>query len=182
MSETTVTPIVFTADYLGRPGERTFFIQASGATAVRTFTLEKEQVGVLAERLRELLLAIDSTDTIRTTEPARDPALALVATDPPEWRVGSMALAYDEASDSVYVVIEEAGAGLEDEGLDEGATEDITSIRFVLRRDQVRAFVLHAMAVIAEGRPTCQLCGLPMDPDGHNCPASNGHRPHHRLG
>ena len=151
---------------------------------MRTFTLEKEQVGVLAERLRELLLAIDSTDTIRTTEPARDPALALVATDPPEWRVGSMALAYDEASDSVYVVVEEMAATLEEGALDEPAEEeaDVTSIRFVLRRDQVRAFVLHAMAVVAEGRPTCQLCGLPMDPDGHNCPASNGHRPHHRLG
>ncbi|MPZ68759.1 MAG: DUF3090 family protein [Actinobacteria bacterium] len=187
MSESTVTPVVFTADYLGRPGERTFFIQASGATGVRTFTLEKEQVGVLAERLRELLLAIDSTDTIRTTEPARDPALSLVATDPPEWRVGSMALAYDEASDNVYVVIEEVGAGLEDGGLEDGGLEegqpaDVTSIRFVLRRDQIRAFVLHALAVVAEGRPTCQLCGLPMDPDGHNCPASNGHRPHHRLG
>lgn len=190
MSETTVTPIVFTADYLGRPGERTFFIQASGTAGVRTFTLEKEQVGVLAERLRELLLAIDAADTIRTTEPARDPALALVATDPPEWRVGSMALAYDEASDNIFVVIEEVG-GLE-EGLEEALGEalekaleeerDTTSIRFVLRRDQVRAFVLHALAVVAEGRPTCQLCGLPMDPDGHNCPASNGHRSGQRLG
>ena len=30
--------------------------------------------------------------------------------------------------------------------------------------------------VVNEGRPLCQLCGLPMDPDGHKCPASNGHR------
>jgi uncharacterized repeat protein (TIGR03847 family) len=54
--------------------------------------------------------------------------------------------------------------------------EDDEGIRFLLRRDQVRAFVLHAVAIVDEGRPTCQLCGLPIDPEGHNCPASNGHR------
>ncbi len=174
MSEAEVTPVIFTADYLGRPGERTFFVQTSGAAGVHTYTLEKEQVRVLAERLRELLLAVDAADTIRSTDPARDPALALVATDPPEWRVGSMALAYDEATDRVFVVIEELGS--EDDAETEDDTEDEIAIRFVLRRDQVRAFTLHALAVIAEGRPTCQLCGLPMDPDGHNCPASNGQR------
>lgn len=174
MSEAEVTPVIFTADCLGRPGERSFFIQASGTTGVHTYTLEKEQVRVLAERLRELLLAIDAADTIRSTDPARDPALALVATDPPEWRVGSMGLAYDEATDRVLVVIEEAGSEDDDDTEDEIADE--IAIRFVLRRDQVRAFILHGLAVIAEGRPTCQLCGLPMDPDGHNCPASNGQR------
>jgi hypothetical protein len=45
-----------------------------------------------------------------------------------------------------------------------------------LRRDQVRTFVLHAQAIVDEGRPLCQLCGLPIDPSGHACPASNGHR------
>lgn len=175
MSESEVTPLIFTADYLGRPGERSFFIQVSGTTGVHTYTLDKEQVRVLAERLRELLLAIDAADTIRSTEPARDPALALVATDPPEWGVGSMGLAYDEATDRVFVVIEEAGSEDDDETADEIA--DGIAIRFVLRRDQVRAFILHSLAVIAEGRPTCQLCGLPKNPDGHNCPASNGQRP-----
>lgn len=174
MSESEVTPFIFTADYLGRPGERSFFIQVSGTTGVHTYTLEKEQVRVLAERLRELLLAIDAADTIRSTEPARDPALALVATDPPEWGVGSMGLAYDEATDRVFVVIEEAGPEDDDETEDEIADE--IAIRFVLRRDQVRAFILHGLAVIAEGRPTCQLCGLPKDLGGHNCPASNGQR------
>jgi uncharacterized repeat protein (TIGR03847 family) len=50
------------------------------------------------------------------------------------------------------------------------------AVRFVISREQTRSFVLHALAVVSEGRPTCQLCGLPMDPAGHKCPASNGHR------
>jgi uncharacterized repeat protein (TIGR03847 family) len=174
LSESEITPVVFTADYLGRPGERTFFIQSTGETGVHTYSVEKQQVEVLAEKLRELLLAVDANDTIRKTPPARDPALAMIATDPPEWRIGSMALAFDEASESVYVMVEEMG---ELPGPDEdlGTGEDANAIRFVLRKDQARAFTLHAMAVVAEGRPLCQLCGLPMDPDGHNCPSSNGH-------
>jgi 5-methylcytosine-specific restriction endonuclease McrA len=30
--------------------------------------------------------------------------------------------------------------------------------------------------VVAAGRPTCQFCGQPIDPDGHICPRSNGHK------
>jgi uncharacterized repeat protein (TIGR03847 family) len=55
--------------------------------------------------------------------------------------------------------------------------EDRFEVRFLLTRAQVRAFVLHALAIVEEGRPLCQLCGLPMDADGHLCPASNGHHP-----
>ena len=29
--------------------------------------------------------------------------------------------------------------------------------------------------VCARGRPTCQFCGNPLDPEGHVCPAMNGH-------
>ncbi len=96
MSESQITPVVFTADYLGRPGERVFYIQATDPSGAHTYMLEKQQVQVLAEKLRELLLALDADDTIRAAEPARDPALALTATETPEWRVGAMALAFDE--------------------------------------------------------------------------------------
>ena len=64
----------------------------------------------------------------------------------------------------------------EDEEDEDDPEEEEFELRFILRRDQVRTFSLHALAVVGEGRPLCQLCGLPMDPDGHNCPASNGHR------
>jgi uncharacterized repeat protein (TIGR03847 family) len=68
------------------------------------------------------------------------------------------------------VLLQEAPVGEEPE-----MEED--SVRLMLRRDQARMFVLHALAVVGEGRPICQLCGLPMDPSGHLCPASNGHHP-----
>ncbi len=166
-----VTPETFITDYTGEPGDRTFFIQAQG-DVTQTFLAEKQQVQLLAERLREMLVLLDETDPILSATPARDPALKLDAPLEPEWRIGTIAIGYVEESDNVVVSFAEA---------QEEPPEDLEEIefdtRFFLSKDQVRVFVVHALAVIAEGRPLCQLCGLPMDPSGHNCPASNGHRP-----
>jgi uncharacterized repeat protein (TIGR03847 family) len=170
MTERELTPEIFTAGYTGTPGHRAFYLQARTASDTLTFTLEKAQVSVLAEKLGELLLMIDREDTISGAQPVRDPALETDVTDA-EWRIGTIGLAYDEGADQITLLIEPQ-SGDEEEG-----SEEPDSVRFLLRRDQVRSFILHAMAVVAEGRPLCQLCGLPMDPEGHSCPASNGHHP-----
>ena len=171
MSELEQTPDVFTADYLGEPGGRTFFFQSQVDGIPTSFLVEKQQVAVLAERLREVLLMIDSDDTIKSAVPARDPGLAAIEPVEPEWRAGNMGIAYDEGDDQVIVLLEEVLTTDEPD-------PDASSARILLRRDQARSFLLHAIAIVDEGRPTCQLCGLPMDPAGHKCPASNGHHPH----
>jgi hypothetical protein len=38
------------------------------------------------------------------------------------------------------------------------------------------AYCNHAEELVSSGRPPCPICGQPMDPDGHVCPRSNGHR------
>lgn len=164
-----LSPDVFTADYAGEPGHRTFYIQARVGSSVMTYLLEKGQVSVLAEKLGEMLLAIDPEDTIKGATPARDPALLAEAQEP-AWRVGSMGLGYDPDADRIMVVLNEIEP-------DEDDPEPAGSVEFSLRTDQARSFILHATAVVAEGRPTCPLCGLPMDAEGHRCPASNGHHP-----
>lgn len=169
-------PEIFTADYVGRPGQRTFYLQVREGEVHDSYLVEKQQIAVLAERLRELLMSIDVQDTVRSTSPARDPALALEEPLEAAYRVGTIGLAYEEESDRVLVFVQPVTEEDEDGDEDENGDEDEFSVSFSLRRDQVRAFVLHTAAVVQEGRPTCQLCGLPMDPDGHNCPASNGHR------
>jgi len=173
-----VTPQVFTTDYIGEPGERTFYVQTQAEEQTYSYLIEKQQVSALADRLRDLLMMIDEQDTIRSASPARDPALKLDHPVEPEWRIGTMGLAYDEAGDSVVVVMQPVEAGEELDETDDSTvfeTESERTVRFRLRRDQARAFILHALAVVQEGRPTCQLCGLPMNPSGHVCPASNGH-------
>jgi uncharacterized repeat protein (TIGR03847 family) len=178
MSDVDFTAEVFTADYIGEPGRRTFFLQARGATGTVSFLIEKQQVSVLAEKLKEMLVVIDKSDAIATSVPERDPALGLDQPVEPRWRVGAMGLAYEEAPDRVLVVlhpVEPEDESDEDES-PETAGDEIEGFSFSLRRDQVRTFVLHAEAIVGEGRPLCQLCGFPIDPDGHICPASNGHR------
>lgn len=165
-------PEVFTADYVGEPGERTFYLQVRDAGSVSSYLVEKEQVAVLAEKVRELLIAVDRQDTVLTATPARDPALSLTEPVEPEWRAGAMGLSYDEDDEQVVIFLRQSQGGESEEEED----IDAFDVRLFLRRDQARAFVLHAIAVVAEGRPLCQLCGLPMDPEGHICPASNGHR------
>jgi uncharacterized repeat protein (TIGR03847 family) len=172
-------PDVFTADYIGEPGHRTFFLQARSSAGTVSFLLEKQQVAVLAEKLKEILLAIDRSDTIANSAPERDPALAIAQPVEPEWRVGAMGLAYDEGPDRVLLVLQPVQEQEEEEEAEDAGSEPdvLEGYRFVLRRDQVRTFVLHAEAIVGEGRPLCQFCGLPIDPEGHICPASNGHRP-----
>jgi uncharacterized repeat protein (TIGR03847 family) len=169
------TPEIFTADYVGSPGRRTFYLQARAAAGSVSLLAEKQQVEALAEKLRELLVIVDGSDTISQSTAQRDPALAMEPEEP-QGRVGTIGLAYEEDDDRVLVVVQPLR---DDPEADEEADLDLDTeegFRFVLRRDQVRAFVLHSEAVVAEGRPLCQLCGLPMDPEGHACPASNGHR------
>jgi uncharacterized repeat protein (TIGR03847 family) len=170
MSE--LTPEIFTADYVGTPGERSFYVQARDSSATHTYEIEKEQIRALADKLREVLVLVDQEDTVLATEPARDPALELEPPIEPDYRIGTIGLAYDESSDIVVVVLQPADAEEPVEAIVESDVGD----RVLLRRDQVRAFILHAASILAEGRPTCQLCGLPIDPEGHRCPASNGQR------
>jgi uncharacterized repeat protein (TIGR03847 family) len=48
-------------------------------------------------------------------------------------------------------------------------------IRMWATREQMLSFARHGAAVCAAGRPRCRFCGNPIDPDGHVCPAMNGH-------
>jgi uncharacterized repeat protein (TIGR03847 family) len=47
-------------------------------------------------------------------------------------------------------------------------------VRFWATREQMLSLARHGAAVCERGRPRCQLCGNPIDPEGHHCPALNG--------
>jgi uncharacterized repeat protein (TIGR03847 family) len=177
VNEKEMAPEIFTTDYVGEPGGRTFYLQARSTGGSQTFLVEKSQMALLADKLRELLVTIDGSDTVLSAAPARDPALAIEEPLEPEWRVGAIGLGFVEDADRVIVLVQPAESESEGEVPPEAEPDaEQDEVRFILRRDQARSFVLHAIAVVAEGRPICQLCGLPMDPGGHLCPASNGHR------
>jgi uncharacterized repeat protein (TIGR03847 family) len=165
-------PDRFVAGTVGQPGERAFYLQASGNGRIVSVALEKLQVALLAERLGELLdearrrLGADVPEEV----PDLEDAAPLDAPVEEEFRVGTLGLAWD--GDTSTVVIE-ATADADDEDLPE---EERDVLRVRISAPTARAFVSRAQRVVAAGRPPCPLCGLPLDPAGHICPRQNGYR------
>ncbi len=151
-----------TVGTVGPPGQRTFYLQARQADRLVTLKLEKQQVSALARLLAELLADLATPEDVPD-----DDRLELVDPVEPEWVVGSMQLAYDEQSDRIVLMAEEAS---EDE-------DDPAAVgRLSITRGTAAALVRRGAELVAAGRPACPLCGYPMDPSGHSCPRTNGHR------
>jgi uncharacterized repeat protein (TIGR03847 family) len=155
-----------TTGAVGDPGERVFYLQGRRAEQLVTLLVEKQQVELLATSLVEILARTGK----ETGEGPPEEEMELEEPVLPEWRAGRLSIGYDEARDLVLLEAEEL-AQEEGEPVDEPG-----KVRFWASREQALALARHGAAVAAAGRPRCELCGNPMDPEGHVCPALNGHR------
>jgi uncharacterized repeat protein (TIGR03847 family) len=175
-------PDRFVAGTVGQPGERTFYLQASGEGRTVSVALEKLQVSALAERLDELLDEVRRRQGSDSAVPATSPpqledVAPLDAPVEEEFRVGTLALAWDD--DDALVIIEAQSGVVEPPDEAESAPSDLETdadmLRVRLSPAVARAFAKRALRVVAAGRPPCPLCGNPLDPEGHICPRQNGH-------
>jgi uncharacterized repeat protein (TIGR03847 family) len=182
-------PDRFVAGTVGEPGNRTFYLQASGGGRVTTVALEKQQVAALAERVDEIL-----DELLRLSGGTAAPALAPAGLedhaplDTPlleDFRVGTLSLAWDP--DGAVLVIEAHAAVESAEAVEldadaepadpvEGDEQEGDLLRVRLQAAAARAFAKRATAVVGAGRPPCPFCGLPLDATGHLCPRQNGYR------
>ena len=146
-------PDRFLAGTVGEPGARAFFLQARKGGALISVGLEKVQVAALAQRLEDLLDAVEAPDRAEAADDLtlEEPIVEL-------FRVGAMA----PTEDGEY-------AELPDE-----AEEGPDLLRIRIDAPAARAFVRRAEALVASGRPACPFCGEPLDPQGHFCPRGNG--------
>jgi uncharacterized repeat protein (TIGR03847 family) len=165
-----------TADAVGEPGQRTFYLQAASGADQVTLLVEKEQVRRLAENLETWLpeLAAGRPEDPAEAAAAEAGELALAEPLEPDFRVGQLSLSYDAERDRVLVVATELQADEEEDPLD---VPEPLEVRLYVTRAQLRVLARHGAQVVARGRPLCPLCGNPLDPSGHICPAQNGHRP-----
>ncbi|ACY97850.1 MULTISPECIES: DUF3090 domain-containing protein [Thermomonospora] len=176
-------PDRFVAGAIGRPGERTFYLQARSGSRITSVGLEKFQVTMLAERLEELLDEVLRRSGGSASVPAVTPAELRddAPLDQPveeEFRVGTMALAWDPQEERVIIEAQEltSGGGVEPLSAEPGAGDpSVAVLRVRITAGQARAFAERALKVVAAGRPPCPLCGLPLDATGHVCPRQNGH-------
>jgi uncharacterized repeat protein (TIGR03847 family) len=172
---------------VGRPGERTFYLQVRTGARTAAVALEKEQSALLAEKIDELLDQVSADADNRVTVPAETP-VELIDNEPldqpveEQFRAGMMRLGWDPKT--AQVIIEAYPLQLTDEA-DDGADgaddrpgltgpdlEALEPAEMLVVRIPVgtaRAFVERTGKVVRAGRPTCPICGEPVDPDGHVC-------------
>jgi uncharacterized repeat protein (TIGR03847 family) len=174
-------PQRFVAGAVGQPGERTFYLQATDGSRVTSVSLEKFQVTQLAERLDELL-----DEILRRTGGPAPGGAAAPADDGPldlplmeEFRVGAIALAWDGESDRVVIEAQEESESPMEPLAEEIPADGPAVLRVRLSPEAARAFAQRALRIVAQGRPPCPLCGLPLDASGHVCPRQNGYRAGH---
>ncbi|GAA4633612.1 DUF3090 domain-containing protein [Actinoallomurus vinaceus] len=173
-------PDRFVAGTVGQPGDRAFFLQARDGRRVTSVGLEKFQVTLLAERLEELLDEVLRQGGGAPMVPAVAP-VELQDDEPleqpieEEFRVGTMALAWDPEDQRVVIEAQEM-TEREDDEADIGSEDPVVAVlRVRITAAQARAFAQRALKIVAAGRPPCPLCGLPLDAQGHVCPRQNGH-------
>ncbi len=158
-----------TADALGQPGQRVFYVQARHGSTTVTIETEKEQIRALALGIHQFLEELTQRfpDRIELDDVLQSD-LNLVPPIEPEFRVGQMGLGYDSDQDMVVIVAQ----SLQPEGEPE---ENALTARFWITRGQAKAMADHALEVVSQGRPMCPLCGRPISAEGHFCPKRNGH-------
>ena len=157
-----------TADAIGPPGQRVFYLQAGQEDTLVTLVVEKEQVEALAISVEQMLEELENQHPQSASEMELINQYDLVLREPiePLFRVGQMGLGYDEDADMLIVVAQE----LTDD------SEEMSVARFWASRAQMKALSEHSLEVVEAGRPRCPLCDSPIDPEGHFCPRRNGHK------
>ena len=160
-----------TADAIGEPGARTFYLQTRRADDLITVLVEKAQVQLLAASVLDLLATIG----LETGTGPDENAMNLEQPFEPRWRAGRLSIGYEEDSDLFLLEIEEFQPELDEGDPELLLREEAETLRLWATRDQMFALSRHSAAVADRGRPACQFCGNPLDPEGHSCPAMNGH-------
>jgi uncharacterized repeat protein (TIGR03847 family) len=153
-------PDRFTVGTVGPVGQRLFLLQCRQGDLLLTLKIEKQQVSVLADYLAQIVRDQERPGHLPDELPLEEPT-------EPAWAVGTVGVTFDEGEDRVIIVIEEL------------VPEDETGAiaRLSVSREQAAAFAITATRLVESGRPPCPLCGSPLDPSGHECPRTNGHRP-----
>ena len=159
----------------GEPGQRTFRLDVHSGPAHCSVWLEKEQLFQLAVHLR------DSVDRLSQEERDNEGNLREESWSEGEltidFKAGQMLLSYDIDSNAFYVQAyeletDEPGEG---EGQQNQEPGDAESVGFWITAAQASVLGEEALKICAAGRPTCFLCGQPINPEGHACPRANGH-------
>ena len=170
---------VFTTGAIGVPGNRTFYLQARLGEDISSVRCEKQQAAAIAQYLRRALAHLPIAEGSRFPE-----SMALVEPDDEDFVLGSVGLEFDKNSDRFTLILREIDIAddTEPDDSDEPDDEAIVgddddpsgrTVRISITRTQALAFCDQTDRVVAAGRPDCEYCKRPVDPEGHFCPRMN---------
>ncbi len=164
----------FTVGTVGLPGDRTFYIQIKSGTTTLSLSLEKSQVAALSERLQYMLKEIRLVHPLAPRPQLSRDSLPLETPVIDEFRIGSIAIFYNEDSELIQIDLRELNLGDEEDELP--IVDGVEVVRVFITAAQAKTFYDRAELVVAAGRQPCPFCGFPIDPQGHLCARANGYR------
>ncbi|MDR6416934.1 DUF3090 domain-containing protein [Pseudarthrobacter sulfonivorans] len=161
---------------IGLPGARTFYLQVRAGTQIVSIALEKQQSALLAEKIDEILDQLITVEGNPFSVPTSTP-IELVDNDQLEavqehFRTGAMSLGWDPTTAQVVIEaypITDVDADDNDDSIDEDGANEPEMLLVRMPVGTARAFAKRTREIVGAGRPTCSLCGYPIDADGHIC-------------
>lgn len=154
----------------GQPGRRTFRLDLHSGSAFCSLWLEKEQLFQLGVYLRDYVASLSAEEKARESNP-QEPGWRGGETTL-DFKAGQMYLSHDKESNSFYMQAHERETDEEPGGT---VREEAESVSFWMTMTQASNLAEESLRICAAGRPTCFLCGQPINPEGHVCPRANGH-------
>ncbi|QDW30410.1 DUF3090 family protein [Arthrobacter sp. KBS0702] len=158
---------------IGVPGARTFYLQVRAGKQIVSIALEKQQSALLAEKIDEILDQLITVEGNPFSVPTSTP-IELVDNDQLEavqeqFRTGAMSLGWDPTTAQVVLEAYPIADDDNDESLDEDGANEPEMLLVRMPVGTARAFAKRTREIVGAGRPTCPLCGYPIDADGHIC-------------
>ena len=147
---------------LGEPGKRTFRLLVDSPTGSAVLWLEKEQLLELGLYLKQALSQLNEEES-KPPVPQPESAPGDLSL---EFKVGKLAIEY----------VREPGVYRFWNHDIEADDVEQPKLVFDATTSQATHLSEEALKVCAGGRPICPLCHQPIDPEGHPCSRSNGHR------
>jgi uncharacterized repeat protein (TIGR03847 family) len=173
-SELDLNPVQhITADAIGKPGQRVFYLQGWRGNDIQpvTIIIEKIQLQTLTNGLEEMLSEIARQNPALKGTSAQYDESKMRITPPvdPLFRAGEMGLGYDAEHDMIVILVREIT-------VEDADPAEASVVRFWCNRQQAHSLAAWGTEVVSHGRAICPQCGQPMEPEGHFCPKKNGHK------
>jgi len=161
-----------TADAIGAPGKRVFYLQGWKGEQIVTLILEKTQLQALVLGIEEFLREIKKKFPHLNQEPGDYLEEKMHITPPldPLFRVGELHLGYHIEEDLVVLIAKEIH-------FEENEDTELSIVRYWCTRSQIYTLSLWIIELAARGRVTCPICGEQYNSlETHFCIKKNGRK------